>query len=97
MWRVILILAACLVVADTTGLLPEDESVECADEAAGRQCPPTCPTCTCAWHSLKTAPPPTHQLRPILLTARQVDLPPPAAARGRLAPPPSIRPPILPS
>lgn len=95
MWRVIFILAAALVVANTTGLLPEGDDTECADEDGGKQCPPTCPTCTCAWHSLKTALTPVLEMRPIDLTSLTVELPPPDDAQGQLVPPPTTRPPIV--
>jgi len=91
--RVILILALCLVVGDATGLLAEGDEVGCTD-GDGARCPPTCPTCTCAWHALKTAPTATVELRPIDRTARTVDPPPPAVGHGRITPAPSTRPPI---
>ena len=95
MWRVVFIFTAALVVANTTGLLPEGDDVECADESDGKQCPPTCPTCTCAWHSLKTALTPVLEMRPIDLTSLTVELPSPDAAHGQLVPPPTTRPPIV--
>ena len=93
MLRIIAIVAACLVVGDATRLLPEADDVECCD-GDGKQCPPMCPTCTCAWHSLKTAPATVVEIKPIRLTTFLVELPPPAAGHGRLAPPPTTRPPI---
>lgn len=94
MWRIILIFAAALVVANTTGLLTEGDDTECADESDGKKCPPTCPTCTCAWHSLKTAPSPVFEVRAIELTSRTVELPTPTTGHGQLAPAPWTRPPI---
>jgi len=94
-WRVIFVLAAAFVVANTTGMLPEGDDTECADECDGKQCPPTCPTCTCAWHALKTAPSAVVELTPIELTSRTMELPPPGGADGRTAPPPTTRPPIV--
>jgi len=93
-WRIVFLLAAALVVANTTGLLPEGDSTECADEPDGKQCPPTCPTCTCAWHSLKTTPSAVFEVRAIVLTSRTVELPPLTTGHGQLAPAPWIRPPI---
>jgi hypothetical protein len=93
-WRVIFIFVAVLVVANTTGLLPEGDDTECADRDEGKQCPPTCPTCTCAWHSLKSAPTQVIELTPIELTSRAVELPPPSGTDGRIAPAPVTRPPI---
>ena len=95
MWRVVLVLAAALVVGDATGLIPEGDDTECIDECAGKQCPPTCPTCTCGWHSLQSAPTPLLEMSPIELTTRTVDLPPPADADGLSAPAPTTRPPIV--
>lgn len=89
-----LIFAAALVVANTTGLLPEGDDTECADGDCGKQCPPTCPMCTCAWHSLKTAPAPLFEVRAVELTSRTVELPPLDGWHGQLAPAPMTRPPI---
>ena len=95
MWRVVLIFAAALVVADTTGALPECDDTECTDEGNGKQCPPTCPTCTCVWHTLKTAPISLVEMPPIDFTSLIVELPPVRGAHGRLAPAPITRPPIV--
>ncbi len=94
MWRVILVFAAALVVANTTGLLPEADSVECSDDADGKDCPPTCPTCTCAWHGLKTALAPVFEVRTVDVTSRTLELPPPTVGHGQLDPAPWTRPPI---
>jgi hypothetical protein len=93
-WRIVLIFTAALVVANTTGLLPEGDDTECVDEDGGKQCPPTCPTCTCAWHTLNSAPVAVFEVQPIELSSRIVALPQPTAWRGRLAPAPTTRPPI---
>jgi len=93
-WRVICFLAAALVVANTTGVLPEGDDIECAD-SDGKQCPPSCPTCPCAWHSLKSAPTAPVELNAIELTTCAAELPPPRGADGRTAPPPITRPPIV--
>ncbi len=95
MWRLVFVFAAALVVADSAGLLPEGDDTECSDECAGKQCPPTCATCTCAWHSLRSAPTTLLEMAPIELTSRTVDLPPPDAADGLTAPAPTTRPPIV--
>ncbi len=94
MWRIVFIFAAALVVANTTGLLPEGDDTACADGDGGKQCPPTCPTCTCAWHSLKTAPAPLFEVRAVELTSRTVEPPTLDAWHGLLAPAPWTRPPI---
>ena len=94
MWRIVLVFAAALVVANTTGLLPEGDATECADCDGGKQCPPTCPTCTCALHSLKTVPAPVFEVRTVELTSRTVELPPLDGWHGLLAPAPTTRPPI---
>ncbi len=94
-WRVIVLLATALVIADATGMLPEADDPTCTDEADGKRCPPTCPTCTCAWHSVKTAPVTPIVLAPVDSLARTVELPQPSEARSRLAPPPTQRPPIV--
>jgi hypothetical protein len=95
MGRVILLLATMLVVADATGLLAEADDVCCADEDGGKQCPPSCPTCACPWHTTKTAPAPQILSKTVELVARTVELPTPADAHGQLAPQPSTRPPIV--
>jgi hypothetical protein len=95
MWRIVIILATVLVVGDATGLIPEADEIGCADEADGKQCPPTCPTCTCAWHSLKTAPAPHIALTAIDLIERTVELPANRDGHGLLAPAPAHRPPIV--
>lgn len=101
-WRVIFIFAAALIVANTTGLLPEADDAQCAGDGAGRTddghrtpCPPTCPTCTCAWHSLKTAPTAVIEIKSLELTSSAAELPPPRGADGLTAPPPTTRPPIV--
>lgn len=98
MWRVVFIFLAVLVVGNTTGLLPEGDDPQCADEGAnngdGKQCPPSCPTCTCAWHSLKTTPTPVFEVRAIEFSSRTVDLPAPTTGDGQLVPAPTTRPPI---
>jgi len=91
--RIIAIVAACLFAGDATRLLSEEDGIECCD-GDGKQCPPTCPACTCAWHSLKPAPTTVVEIKPITMTTRLVDLPSPTVGHGRLAPPPTIRPPI---
>jgi hypothetical protein len=37
MWRIVVVLAAVLVVGDVTGLIPEADEIGCADEADGKQ------------------------------------------------------------
>ena len=81
-------------VGDATGLIPEGDEIGCADEPDGKQCPPTCPTCTCACHSLKTAPVPLVELNEIELAARASELPPARPFHDRFAPAPAQRPPI---
>jgi len=97
-WRVLIIFAVALVVANTTGLLPEGDDVRCADDGGSdghrTPCPPTCPTCTCAWHSLKSAPTAVIEIKPLELTSSAAELPSPRGADGRTAPPPTTRPPI---
>jgi len=94
-WRVILLFAAVLVIGNATGLIPESDDVTCTNEDGGKQCPPTCPTCTCAWHTLKTAPAPQILLKKLQFVARAVELPAPTEVHGQLAPPPMTRPPIV--
>lgn len=93
-WRLIVVFVATLVVANTTGLLPEADDIECADEAEGKGCPPTCATCTCVWHGLKTALAPIFEARTIELTSRTLELPSPRVGLGQLDPAPWTRPPI---
>ena len=95
MWRIVLILAAVLLAGNATGLIPEGDEVGCTDEPDGKQCPPTCATCTCVWHSLKTAPSMPIELNTIELTARAVELPPAREGHGLIAPAPEQRPPIV--
>lgn len=87
-------IAGALIVADATGLLSDcDES--CVDDTDGKQCPPVCPTCTCAGHTARLAIPLAEVVT--IVPAREscvVVSPVPANVRGRLAPPPLIRPPI---
>ena len=94
MWRIVLIFAAILVVGDVTGLFPEVDEIGCRDEPEGKHCPPTCQTCTCAFHSLKTAPASVVELKTVELTARTIELPPAHDGHGLLAPAPAQRPPI---
>jgi hypothetical protein len=94
-WRIVFMFSAAIVVADTTGLLSEADDTQCCDESDGKQCPPACPTCTCAWHSLTSAPTAIIEIKPIDLTASTLDLPPPGGADGRTAPAPITRPPIV--
>lgn len=91
----IFIFLATLVVANTTGLMPEGDDVECRDEPDGKQCPPLCPTCTCVSHSLQTAPLAFIAFTTVDLTIATIELPPPADVRGQLAKPPATRPPIV--
>ena len=97
MWRFVVIFAVALVVATTTGLLPEaaEDDVARTDECDGKQCPPTCPTCVCAWHSLKSAPTAIVAMTVLELTSAAAELPPPAGRAGRTVPPPTLRPPIV--
>jgi len=95
MWRVIILLATMLVVADATGFMAEADDVCCTDEDGGRQCPPTCPSCTCAWHTVKTAPTAQIQITTVRLETQTAAPPAPAEAHGRLAPQPITRPPIV--
>lgn len=95
MWRVILIFAALLVVANTMGVLPEADDTECVDQGEGKQCPPTCPTCPCAWHSLTSAPVAALEVKAVELTTGAAELPAPRGADGLTAPPPTTRPPIV--
>lgn len=92
-WRVIILFAAALVVANTTGLLPENDDDACVDQGEG-QCPPTCPTCPCAWHALQSLPTAAVEITALALTAPAAELPPPRGAAGRNPPPPITRPPI---
>lgn len=94
MWRLVLIFAAALVVGHASGLIPEGDEVGCTDEQDGKQCPPTCPACTCVWHSLKTAPVARVELARVEWIARAVELPHARDGQGRLAPAPALRPPI---
>ncbi|HEY4183297.1 MAG TPA: hypothetical protein VGM90_41020 [Kofleriaceae bacterium] len=94
MWRVLLIFAVVLMAGDATGLIPEADEVACADEANGKQCPPSCPSCTCAWHSMTPAPVAGIELATIVRATRAVDLPELRAQHGRLAPDLVHRPPI---
>ena len=89
--RIVFLVAATFVVANTTGLLPEGDETACCD---GKQCPPTCPSCTCAWHSITTAPVAIFEVPAIALMDRAVELPTPRAGDGQRAPAPSTRPPI---
>ncbi|MCX5746356.1 MAG: hypothetical protein NT062_28090 [Proteobacteria bacterium] len=93
MWRVIILLACALVVADATGLIGGCDET-CQDESAGKQCPPACVTCACSGHSQLTTP--LAQIVPILpiRVTRILETPPPLAVRGQPAPTPIIRPPI---
>lgn len=93
-WRIVFIFAATLVVANTMGLLPENDDIECADQRDGKQCPPTCPTCVCAWHSLRSAPTASVELPAFELMTAAAEPPPPSGANGRAAPAPTTRPPI---
>ncbi len=95
MWRFVLIFAVALVVANTTGLIPEGDNVECADESDGKQCPPTCPTCVCAWHSLKSTLTAIVELKSLELTSAAAEPPAPGGSDGRAIPPPTTRPPIV--
>ena len=95
MWRFVLIFAVALVVANTTGLLPEGDAVACADDRDGKQCPPTCPTCVCAWHSLQSAPAAIVELTSLELSSAAAELPAPGGSDGRAIPPPTTRPPIV--
>lgn len=92
--RVIFVLAAALVVADATGLVDQCDEISCTDEEPGKQCPPSCPTCTCAMHTLQSLPT-VYQVEIRLPgPACSIELPPPVDADGRGAPAPSTRPPI---
>jgi hypothetical protein len=90
-WRFVLIFAAAVVVANPTGAWRERADTECGD---GEPCPPSCPTCTCAWHWPKIAPSPIFEARARELTSRCAELPAATMRLGQRAPAPSTRPPI---
>lgn len=91
----IILLVTALFVADTTGMIAEsDDDIECRDDA-GKQCPPTCPSCACAWHTMNTAPAPSFVVVKLLGATHTIDLPPIETVHGRLAPAPIQRPPIV--
>ena len=96
MWRFIILLVTALVVADTTGLLVESDDAECCkdEHGSGKQCPTTCPTCPCAWHTLRAAPVADVQITITPIATRAVEMPSPEVVRGELAPAPITRPPI---
>lgn len=92
MWRVIFMFLAILMVGNATGLIPDADEVACTDDD-GKECPPTCPTCTCAAHQVKTAPVALVEIATVELSWN-VELPPLPAVHGRLAPDLVHRPPI---
>jgi len=92
MWRVIFIFLTFLMVGDATGLIPDADEIACAD-GDGKACPPSCPTCTCAAHQVKTTPVAQTELAQVELTWT-VELPLVLAVHGRIAPDFVHRPPI---
>jgi hypothetical protein len=91
-WRAIFLLLTVLMVGNATGLIPDADEIACSDDE-GKECPPSCPTCTCASHQAKTAAIVQIELVQVELTW-SVELPPLRAVHGRLAPLFVNRPPI---
>ena len=93
MWRVIFILAAALMVGNATGVLDSCDA-SCVDDDGGKQCPPSCPTCTCAGHAALSMPPLTVVEVAAPVATQIIDMLVPSVIRGEEAPEPLTRPPI---
>ena len=94
MWRVIIVLAAALVVGNATGIFDTCDGT-CLDDDRGAQCPPSCPTCTCAGHATPSVLPVQVAMLVRPLASHVVEMQPSAVVRGRQAPAPLTRPPIV--
>ena len=94
--RILVLVIAMLVVADTTGIVEACDAA-CLDDAEGKPCPPACPNCVCVGHAVTPVP-----AAPVAVTGATPSHPRPLAVPalvtilGQLVRAPALRPPILP-
>ena len=94
MWRVILVFAVALVVGNATGILDTCDAT-CFDDDGGKQCPPSCPTCTCPGHAVPTMLSVQMAAAITPVSTHVIEMQSPTVVRGRQAPEPVTRPPIV--